>query len=696
MRGGASPGHPRTRSLVAVGDIAQCPGNAAITAALVDGLPGTIAALGDTVYENGTPEEYATCYEPTWGRHKARTRPAVGNHEYRTPGASGYFSYFGAAAGEPGKGYYSYTLGAWHVVALNTNCAEIGGCEPGSAQERWLRADLAAHPARCTVAYMHHPAFSSGNTHGGSPSVRPLLRALQDEGVELILSGHDHDYERFAPQTVEGAANPAGVRQFVVGTGGASLREFAPQPAAQQRGADRGRLRRAVPEAARDRIRLAVRAAARQFRGRCGHRRLPLSAARWSGRLHREHPPATRQPHLRRSPRHQGDSHMPEAVIVDAVRTPIGRAFKGQLAGLRPDDTGAFVVDSLLERNPEVSPESVEELIAGCGLPQGLQAFNIGRIMVLLSERLPDSVNGVTVSRYCASSLESIREAANAIRAGEGDTYIAAGVEWVSRYNERQEAAGVADQNEKLQGNNGQPNAYIAMGLTAENVADKWEVSRADMDKYAQRSQELAVASQESGFFDREIVPVTLPDGTMVAKDEGPRASSTLEKLAELKPAFREDGKVTAGNSCPLNDGAAAVLLMSDARAKELGLTPRARIVASATAALEPELMGVAPIGAIKKVLDRAGMKIDDVDVVELNEAFAAQVIPIMSECDIPLEKLNPHGGAIALGHPFGMTGARIMTTLLNGLETDDKTIGLETMCVAGGQGHAMIVERLN
>jgi acetyl-CoA C-acetyltransferase len=387
---------------------------------------------------------------------------------------------------------------------------------------------------------------------------------------------------------------------------------------------------------------------------------------------------------------------MPEAVIVDAVRTPIGRAFKGQLAGLRPDDTGAFVLDSLLERNPNVSPDSVEEVIAGCGLPQGLQAFNIGRIMVLLSERLPDSVNGVTVSRYCASSLEAIRETANAVRAGEGDTYIAAGVEWVSRYNERQEAAGVADQNERLQGNDGQPNAYIAMGLTAENVADKWEVSRADMDKYAQRSQELAVGSQESGFFDREIVPVTLPDGTVVAKDEGPRASSTLEKLAELKPAFREDGKVTAGNSCPLNDGAAAVLVMSDVRAKELGLTPRARIVASATAALEPELMGVAPIGAIKKVLDRAGMKMDDVDVVELNEAFAAQVIPIMAECDIPLEKLNPHGGAIALGHPFGMTGARIMTTLLNDLETDDKTIGIETMCVAGGQGQAMLVERLN
>jgi acetyl-CoA C-acetyltransferase len=386
---------------------------------------------------------------------------------------------------------------------------------------------------------------------------------------------------------------------------------------------------------------------------------------------------------------------MPEAVIVDAIRTPIGRAFKGSLAALRPDETAASVVDKLLERNPEVAPESVEDLICGCGLPQGLQAFNIGRIIVLLSEKLPQSVNGVTVSRYCSSSLDAIRQAANSIVAGQGGTYIAAGVEWVSRYNERNEVAGEADQNERLQGKNGQPDAYIAMGLTAENVAEKWEVSRSDMDKYAQRSQELAVASQESGFFDREIVPVELPDGTPVAKDDGPRASSTLEKLAALPPAFKEDGKVTAGNSCPLNDGAAAVLLMSDARAKELGLQPRARIVTAATAGLEPELMGVAPIGAIKKVLDRAGMAIDDVDIVELNEAFAAQVIPIMSECSIPLERLNPHGGAIALGHPFGMTGARIMTTLLNGLETDDKQVGLETMCVAGGQGEAMIVERI-
>jgi acetyl-CoA C-acetyltransferase len=386
---------------------------------------------------------------------------------------------------------------------------------------------------------------------------------------------------------------------------------------------------------------------------------------------------------------------MPEAVIVDAVRTPIGRAFKGSLAQLRPDEVAAETVDALLERNPEIAPESIEDLFCGCGMPQGLQAFNIGRIIVLLSERLPQTVNGVTMSRYCASSLDAIRHAANAVKAGQGDAYIAAGVEWVSRYNERTEPAGEADQNPRLKGGDGQPDAYIAMGLTAENVADRYEVSRADMDKYAQRSQELAVAAQESGYFDREIVPVRLPDGGEVARDDGPRASSTLEKLAALEPAFRPDGKVTAGNSCPLNDGAAAVLITSDARAKELGLQPRARIVTAATWGNEPEYMGVAPIGAIKKVLDRAGMAIDDIGTVELNEAFAAQVIPIMDECDIPLAKLNTHGGAIALGHPFGMTGARIMTTLLNAMETDDHEVGLETMCVAGGQGEAMVVERL-
>ena len=386
---------------------------------------------------------------------------------------------------------------------------------------------------------------------------------------------------------------------------------------------------------------------------------------------------------------------MPEAVIVDTVRTPIGRAFKGSLAQLRPDETGAFVIDQLLERNADVDPASIEDVFCGCGMPQGLQAFNIARIMVLLSEKLPETVNGVTMSRYCASSLDSIRHAANAVRAGQGDTYIAAGVEWVSRYNERTEPAGAADQNEKLQGKDGTPNAYIEMGLTAVNVAKKYEVSRADMDKYAQRSQELAVKSQEDGFFDREIVPVKDQEGNEVAKDDGPRASSTLEKLSELPEAFGGGG-VTAGNSCPLNDGAAAVLVMSEDRAKELGLKPRARIGMAATHGNEPEYMGVAPIGAIKKVLDRAGMKIDDVDVVELNEAFAAQVIPIMAECNIPLEKMNTHGGAIALGHPFGMTGARIMGTLLNVMETDDHQVGLETMCVAGGQGEAMIVERLN
>ena len=386
---------------------------------------------------------------------------------------------------------------------------------------------------------------------------------------------------------------------------------------------------------------------------------------------------------------------MPQAVIVDVVRTPFGRAFKGSLASLRPDDTGAFIVDQLLERNPGVDPATVEEVVTGCGLPQGRQAFNIGRAIALLSEKLPETVNGSTVSRYCASGLDAIRIASNNVSAGQGDVYIAAGVEAVSQYNERQEAAGEADQNEKLQGKeDGQPNVYIGMGFTAVNVAKRYGVSREAMDVYAQRSQELAVASQQSGFFDREIVPVTLPDGTVVSADDGPRAGSSLEKLSQLDEAFGGGG-VTAGNSCPLNDGAAAALIMSEERASELGLNPRARIITAATWANEPEYMGVAPIGAIKKALDRAGMTIADIDTVEFNEAFAAQVIPIMDECDIPLEKMNPHGGAIALGHPFGMTGVRIMTTLLNGLESDDKTVGLETMCVAGGQGEAMIVQRL-
>ena len=388
---------------------------------------------------------------------------------------------------------------------------------------------------------------------------------------------------------------------------------------------------------------------------------------------------------------------MPEAVIIDTLRTPIGRAFKGSLAQLRPDETGTLVIDSLLERNADVDPALVQEVICGVGMPQGLQAFNLARIMVILSQRLGEETTGVTVSRYCASSLDAIRHASNAIKNGEGDVYIAAGVEFVSRFNERTEPAGAADRNEKLTGEHEDyPNVYIDMGLTAVNVAKKYGVSREDMDDYALRSQHLAVASQESGFFDREIVPVTGPDGTEVTKDDGPRpdGGEMREKLGSLPEAF-DGGGVTAGNSCPLNDGAAAVLITSDTKAKELGLSPRARIVTTATQGNNPELMGVAPIGAIKKVLDRAGMTIADVDTVELNEAFAAQVIPIMEECGIEQDKLNTHGGAIALGHPFGMTGARIMGTLLNVMETDDHQVGLETMCVAGGQGEAMIVERV-
>jgi acetyl-CoA C-acetyltransferase len=388
---------------------------------------------------------------------------------------------------------------------------------------------------------------------------------------------------------------------------------------------------------------------------------------------------------------------MPEAVIVDTLRTPIGRAFKGSLTQLRPEEAGAFVIDRLLERNSDVDPALVQDVIAGVGMPQGLQAFNIARIMSILSENLPETTTGVTVSRYCASSLDAIRHASNAIKNGEGDAYVAAGIEFVSRFNERSEAAGVADRNEKLTGDHdGYPNVYIDMGVTAVNVAEEYGVSREAMDDYALRSQHLAVASQESGFFDREIVPIPTPDGE-VSKDDGPRADKgdMRQKLGELPEAFGGGG-VTAGNSCPLNDGAAAALIMSDAKASELGLKPRARIVTAATEGNNPEYMGVAPIGAVKKVLDRAGMTIADIDAVELNEAFAAQVIPIMDECGIPLEKLNTHGGAIALGHPFGMTGARIMGTLLNVMETDDHSIGLETMCVAGGQGEAMIVERLN
>ena len=395
--------------------------------------------------------------------------------------------------------------------------------------------------------------------------------------------------------------------------------------------------------------------------------------------------------------RRSKETRMPEAVIVDSVRTPIGRAFKGSLAQVRPDETGAFIVDQLLERNPGVDPALVEEVITGCGMPQGKQAFNIGRLIALLSQKLPLETNGVTVSRYCASASRpsgSPRTTSRPARATPNRRRrgVRLRVQRAHRGRRRRRP-------ERAPQGRGRGRAR-RVHRHGRHRRERGQALRRQALGHGRVRPALAgtgrAQSQESGFFDKEIAPVTLPDGTVVDKDDGPRASSTLEKLSELPEAFEGGGGVTAGNSCPLNDGAAAALIMSDTKAKELGLTPRARIITAATAANEPEYMGVAPIWAIGKVLERAGMSIGDVDTVELNEAFAAQVIPIMAECDIPLEKMNPHGGAIALGHPFGMTGVRIMTTLLNGLEADDKTIGLETMCVAGGQGEAMIVERLS
>jgi acetyl-CoA C-acetyltransferase len=379
-----------------------------------------------------------------------------------------------------------------------------------------------------------------------------------------------------------------------------------------------------------------------------------------------------------------------DAVIVAAARTPIGRAKKGSLVDARPDDLAAFAVDAALKQVPELDRADVVDVMIGCGFPQERQGMNLARRVALLAG-LPASVPGTTVNRFCASSLQTIRMAFHAIRAGEGDVFVAGGVESITQVDGYPKDAD--ELHPKLFGDDAPiANVYIPMGLTAENVAERWDVSRDDMDRYAQRSQERAVAAQDSGFFGREI---TAWDG--VAADDGPRRSSTLEKLTELEPAFKPGGKVTAGNSCPLNDGAAAVVVMSAEKAAELGLEPRARIIASAVSGVEPEIMGVGPIGAVRKVLDQTGMTIDDVDVVELNEAFAAQVLPVSRELGIdPFgEQLNPHGGAIALGHPYGMTGARIMCTLLNDLQTLDKTIGLETMCVGGGQGMAMIVERL-
>jgi acetyl-CoA C-acetyltransferase len=387
---------------------------------------------------------------------------------------------------------------------------------------------------------------------------------------------------------------------------------------------------------------------------------------------------------------------VPEAVIVATARTPIGRAFKGSLVDARPDDMGGFIVSKLMEKVPEVDPGSVEDLMCGAANGAGEQSMNLARQVALLGG-LPDTVPGTTVNRFCASSLQTIRMAFHAIKAGEGDTYIAAGVESLSRTGGRGFTRD--DMNPRfVKGNEGFINeVYIPMGMTAENVAAKYGVGRERMDEFAKLSQDRAVAAQENGVFDREISPYTLPNGDVVSKDDGPRAGTSLEKLASLKPAFKEDGVVTAGNACPLNDGAAAVLVMDEDKARSLGLKPKARIIGSAVSGLAPEIMGVGPIEAVSKLLKQTGMSIGDVDVVELNEAFAAQVLPVCDELGIDIEsQLNPHGGAIALGHPFGQTGARIMTTLLNDLDTMDKTIGLETMCVGGGQGMAMLVERLS
>jgi acetyl-CoA C-acetyltransferase len=384
---------------------------------------------------------------------------------------------------------------------------------------------------------------------------------------------------------------------------------------------------------------------------------------------------------------------MPEAVIVAYGRSPIGRAHKGSLVGVRADDLAAFVADKVLQKVPSLDRTTIDDLICGCGHPYGEQAFNIGRVVSIMA-RL--DVPGTTVNRFCASSLQTTRMAFHAIRSGEGEAFLSLGVEVVSRYPKPVTDA----RNPRLLPGNAEeyPDIYIAMGETAENVAELKGITREEMDQFAVKSQTLASRSQDDGFFEREIIPVPLPDGSMMTRDDGPRPNTTLDVLATLKPAFRENGKVTAGNACPLNDGAAGVVITSDRTAQALGLRPLARIVSTGVSALAPEIMGLGPIDASTQALKRAGMSIKDVDIVEINEAFAAQVIPSARALGIdPMsDTLNPHGGAIALGHPFGMTGARILCTLLNELASADRTIGLETMCVGGGQGMAMIIERLN
>jgi acetyl-CoA C-acetyltransferase len=403
---------------------------------------------------------------------------------------------------------------------------------------------------------------------------------------------------------------------------------------------------------------------------------------------------------------------MPEAVIVSAARTPIGRAFKGSLKDFRPDDLAAIAIRSALEKVPALDPTTIDDLYLGCGLPGGESGFNMAKIVNTILGL--DTVPGATVTRYCASSVQTTRMAFHAIKAGEGDIFVSAGVETVSRFGngtadvpgaenplfdearKRTEATAASNETWRDPREDGQlPDAYITMGQTAENVATLRGLSRQELDEFGVRSQNLAEKAINDGFWAREITPVTTPDGTVVSTDDGPRAGVTYDAIAGLKPVFREDGVVTAGNCCPLNDGAAAVVVMSDTKAAELGLTPLARIVSTGVSGLSPEIMGLGPVESVQRALKNAGMTIGDIDLVEINEAFAAQVVPSYQDLGIDIDRLNVNGGAIAVGHPFGMTGARLQNTLLNSLEWHDKSTGLITMCVGGGQGMALILERI-
>ena len=406
---------------------------------------------------------------------------------------------------------------------------------------------------------------------------------------------------------------------------------------------------------------------------------------------------------------------MPEAVIVSAARSPIGRAGKGSLKDVRPDDLVARMIRAALDKVPQLDPAQIDDLMLGCGLPGGEQGFNMARIVSVLLGY--DNLPGTTVTRYCASSLQTTRMALHAIKAGEGDVFISAGVETVSRFAKGSSDSwpdthnplfGEAEARTASVAQSGAsewvdprtldvlPDVYVPMGQTAENLALLKGVSRKEMDEFGVRSQNLAEKAIADGFWAREITPVELPDGTVVSSDDGPRAGVTYEAVSQLKPVFRPDGRINAGNCCPLNDGAAALVVMSDTKARELGITPLARIVSTGVSGLSPEIMGLGPVEASKRALALAGLSISDIDLVEINEAFAAQVIPSYQDLGIDLDRLNVNGGAIAVGHPFGMTGARITTTLINSLQFHDKQFGLETMCVGGGQGMAMVIERLS